>query len=187
MSGWNKKRKVMRHYDQSAKVYDALYREEQEAKIKTGIANVTLNPNSLILDAGCGTGLLFEHTAYKVKFLVGTDISRGLFKEAKKKARLHQNVGLVLADADHTPFPNQAFDVVFAFTLLQNTPSPQATLDEIKRVSKSTAKIVVTGLRRVFTEKGFVEMIEGTNLRVETLKLDEQSRDYVCVCTRISR
>ena len=69
MSEWNKKRRIMRRYDQSAKVYDAQYREEQEAKIRTAMNNLTLSRDSVILDAGCGTGLLFGHVAEKSKTL----------------------------------------------------------------------------------------------------------------------
>src|SRR3990170_6677080 len=116
MSEWSKKRRVMRRYDQSAKVYDAQYCEEQDAKIRTAMGNLTLNRDSIVLDAGCGTGLLFERVAEKIRFTVGIDLSRGLLKEAKKKARGYKNIALVLADADNTPFANHTFDVVFAIT-----------------------------------------------------------------------
>jgi len=187
MSEWNKKRRVMRHYDRSAKVYDIQYCEEQEAKIRTAIDNLALSEYCVILDAGCGTGLLFAHVAEKSRFVVGTDISRGALKEAKKKAKISKNVALVLADIDNMPFLNQTFDVVFVITLLQNTPSPRTTLNEIKRVSKSSADIVVTGLRKTFTKEEFVKILRQVKLNVITVKLDEQMREYVCVCTKKRR
>jgi len=185
MSEWNKKRLVMRRYDQSAKAYDTLYREEQEAKIRTAMNNLTLNRDSVILDAGCGTGLLFEHVAEKSKFIIGTDISRGILREAEKKAKHYQNVGLIRADADKMPFQNQTFDMVFAITLLQNTPNPQATLNEVKRVSKPDTIIVITGLRKVFTIEGLTNMLRHANLAVEVMKKDEHVREFICVCRKI--
>ncbi len=187
MQEWSKKRSVMRHYDQSAKVYDAQYREEQEAKIQAILDNITLDQDSVVLDAGCGTGLLFEPLAKKTKFVIGADISRGILKEAKKKAETYKNVALILADADNTPFSNQTFNTVFAITLLQNTPSPRLTLNEIKRVSKSSAAIVVTGLRKAFTEQEFSKMLRQANLEVAVLKLDKQMREYIAVCTKMRR
>jgi len=187
MSNWNKKRSVMRHYNQSAKVYDSQYCEEQEAKIRRAMNNLTLHEDSIILDAGCGTGLLFAHIVEKAKFIVGLDISRGTLKEAEKKAKNYKNVALILSDADNMPFFNKSFDAVFALTLLQNMPSPKETLNEIKRVSKSSAAIVVTGLRKAFTEGEFSEMLEQANLKVAVLKLDEPMREHVSICFKIRR
>jgi len=187
MTLWNKKRRVMRHYDQSAKVYDTQYTEEQEAKIRVALDNLTLNQDSVILDAGCGTGLLFEHIAERTRFIVGTDISIGILNEAKKKAKTYKNVALIRADADNMPFPNQSFDAVFAITLLQNTPNPLATLNEIKWVSKSNATIIVTGLRKAFTKEEFAKMLQYANLKAAIVKLDEQMREHICICNKMSR
>jgi len=183
----NKKREVMRHYDQSAKVYDAQYYEEQEAKIRTVIDNLTLNEDSVILDVGCGTGLLFVYVAEKTKLMMGVDISRGILRKAKKKAKNYKNVALILADADSMPFSDRAFDAVFAITLLQNTPSPTTTLNEIKRVSKFNATIVVTGLRKAFTQEEFVKQLKQANLKVAIVKPDEKMREYVSICTKTRR
>ena len=54
------------------------------------------------------------------------------------------------ADADHLPFKEEFFDVVFAFTVLQNMPKPSETLDELKRVAKVGGRVVVTGLKKAF-------------------------------------
>lgn len=187
MSDWSKKRRVMCRYDQSARVYDAQYREEQDAKIRTAMENLTLNKDSKLLDVGCGTGLLHEQVAEKTKFTIGTDSSRGLLKEAKKKAKPYENVALILADADNMPFANNTFDSVFAITLLQNMPNAVATLNEIKRVSTSDATIVVSGLRKAFAEDEFSKMLKRADLEAAVLKLDEQHREYIAVCFKIRR
>ncbi len=187
MSKWVKKLRVMRRYNQSAKVYDVQYREEQEAKIRTAIGNFTLNPDSVVLDAGCGTGLLFKHVAEKTRVLIGVDISKGILKEAKRKAKKLANVALILADLDKMPFPHQIFDTVFAVTTIQNLPDPTFTINEISRVSKSNSTIVITGLRKVFTEEQFSEILKRTNLKVEMMKPDKQMKEYISVCTQLRR
>jgi len=174
----------MRHYDQSAKIYNAQYCEEQKAKIEAAMDNLTLEKKGLVLDLGCGTGLLFARISEKTEFTIGTDISEGILKEAKKKTIQHKNVALILADADNTPFRSRVFDTVFAITLLQNTPNPVATLDEIKRVAKSHASIVVTGLRKAFNEQRFVKLLKQAKLNAAVLRLDRQKREYVAVCVR---
>lgn len=187
MSEWNKKRRVMRHYDQSANVYDAQYCEEQGAKIRTALENLTLNQESIVLDAGCGTGLLFARSAEKAKFVVGIDISKSILKEAMKKVKQYKNVALIQSDIDNLPLSDRAFNVVFAVTLLQNVPNPMATLNEIKRVSEPNATIVVTGLRKAFTKEGFAKLLRQANLRVAVVKTDERMKEYVGVCTKMRR
>jgi len=177
----------MHRYNQSAHVYDTQYSEEQEAKIKTLMQNLTLKRNSIVLDAGCGTGLLIKHLATRSEFFIGVDISRGLLQETAKKARLCQNVALVLADVDNMPFRERIFGAVFAVTLLQNVPNPKVTLTEVMRVSKQTAPIVVTGLRKRFTLKDFVEELNHAGLRADKFKLDKMNREYVCICRKVRR
>jgi len=184
MSAWIKKRSAMRHYDQSAKVYDLQYGEEQTAKIQAALAHLILSKSDEVLDAGCGTGILFGYLADQVRSIVGADISRRLLKEAKRKAKIHSNIGLVLADADSLPFRDQMFDKAFVITLLQNTPNPSRTLKEIGRVSRTKATITVTGLRKSFTKQEFSRLLKQTNLNVETLQLDAPMREYVAVCSK---
>jgi ubiquinone/menaquinone biosynthesis C-methylase UbiE len=187
MSRWTEKLRVMRLYDQSAKVYDVQYREEQEVKIRTAMGNLTINEDSMVLDAGCGTGLLFGHVAEKARVVIGVDISRGILKEAKRKVKKHENVALILADVDNMPFPYQTFDTIFAVTTIQNTPNPTFTINEIKLVSKPNSTIVITGLRKVFTEEQFSEILKRTNLKVEMMKPDKQMKEYISVCTKMRR
>lgn len=174
----------MHHYDQSAKVYDTQYSEEQTAKIQTALTHLNLDKDDSVLDIGCGTGILSAHLAGKIRSVVGVDISRGLLKEAKIKAKAHHNIGLVLADADSLPFPNQTFDKSFAITLLQNTPNQKATIGEISRASKPDAKIILTGLRKSFRNDEFSKLLRQANLSVETLELDGAMREWVAICTK---
>lgn len=184
MSAWKKKRSVMCHYDQSSKVYDLQYSEEQTAKIQTALAHLSLSMSDEVLDAGCGTGILFGYLADEVRSIAGADVSRGLLKEAKRKAKIHSNIGLVLADVDSLPFRNQMFDKAFAITLLQNMPNPSRTLSEISRVSKPKAAITVTGLRKSFTKEELSKLLKQANLKVEALELDIPMREYVAVCSK---
>jgi len=174
----------MRHYNQSAKVYDAQYYEEQETKIKAALAELNLTKENLILDAGCGTGLLFPHIAEKVKLVVGVDISARILKEAKKRMKEYLNTAVIIADTDYTPFPNDTFDAAFAITLLQNTPKPHQTLNEMKRVTKQNTIIVVTGLRKTFSRKEFTRLLREAELKIKVLRLDENFKEYVAACTK---
>jgi len=182
MTEWNKKRKVMRRYDYSAFVYDTQYFGEQEAKIKAALNELKLEKGSLILDAGCGTGLLFPHTAEDADLLVGIDFSANILKQARKRAKQYSQVAILLADVDFLPFPDKTFNLVFAVTLLQNMPDPLHGLCEIKRVAQSKATVIATGLRKRFSMEEFAQLLEKARLEISILKADEQLKGYIAIC-----
>ena len=182
MQEWDKKRETMRHYDHLAQVYDAQYSEEQKAKIEAALKNTKLNQNELVLDVGCGTGLLFQHIARSAKLVVGIDVSSKILQEARKRIEQLPKTAIIRADADYTPFQNQTFDQIFAITLLQNMPNPAETLAEIKRVNKPKSTIVVTGLKKKFAPERFIELLNKVGLKISTLKTDHQLKGYLAVC-----
>ncbi len=184
MEGWKKKRQVMQRYDLTAHLYDMRYAEEQNAKIKAALKNINLKKNDLVLDVGCGTGLLFEYVADKTKATIGLDISEGTLLQAKRRAKNYSNVHLIHADADHMPLKDKVFSHIFAMTFIQNTPKPIETLNEIKRVGKGNAFFVVTGLKKVFTLSRFEKLIQGAGLKIAAL-YDEGLQCYVAVCSRL--
>jgi ubiquinone/menaquinone biosynthesis C-methylase UbiE len=182
MSEWKSKREVKQRYDSTAHIYDIRYSEEQTAKIEAALEHVNLQKRGLVLDAGCGTGLLFNHFANKVESLVGLDISRKMLLQAKNRERQLSDVHLICADTDNMPLIEEAFDYVFAVTLIQNTPNPIETLNEIKRVAKKDAVIVVTGLKKKFTFQEFKALLHAAGLSVIALQ-SENLNCHVAVCT----
>jgi ubiquinone/menaquinone biosynthesis C-methylase UbiE len=182
MAEWNKKREVMRHYNSLVPVYDAQYGEEQDAKMKAALSSTNLKKDSLVLDVGCGTGLLFKHVGRSVKLLVGLDMSSRILKEARKRVKQLPTIAVVRADADFTPFQNNVFDATFAITLLQNVPDPLVTLREMKRVSKDRAFIVITGLKKEFSREAFVKLLQRAGLEVSVMESSGELKGHVAVC-----
>ena len=88
---------------------------------------------------------------------------------------------MVQADADHLPFRNGSFNVVFAFTVLQNMPKPLETLNEIKRTAKHDAIIAVTGLKKAFPKDAFEELLQNAGLSVVSLKDEDALKCYVAI------
>jgi len=181
MNEWSKKRKVIRHYDRIAGIYEKQYVEEQNAKISAILPLISLNGKSFILDVGCGTGLLFPFVT-KARFAIGVDISSKLLQKAKKYTKKFINAHIICADSDCLPFQNKVFNVVFAITLLQNVPNPLTTLEEIKRISKSQAVIAVTALKKEFSMENFTRILQDAGLEILKMKTDEKLRDYIAIC-----
>ena len=187
MPAWDQKRKVMRHYSRIAPTYDLQYTEEQEEKISVALSDVHLGHGSLILDLGCGTGLLFNHLGNAVELLAGIDLSRNILKEAIKRADQLQNVALLCADADYTPFRNRTFHGVFAITLLQNTPNPARTLEEVKRIARKNASIILTALKKEFTLEATKRLVRDAGLSIEAVRTDIHLKGYVIKCRNMPR
>jgi len=183
MSEWDKKRDVMHRYDLTAHIYDMRYAEEQTAKIEAVMESINMEKECSVLDVGCGTGLLFEYVSHKAEAIVGLDISRETLLQAKRHEQKFVNVHLILADSDNVPLKEDVFSHVFALTLIQNTPNPFKTLNEIKRVSKEDAVIVVTSLKKKFPIKAFKRLLHDAGLGVVALN-NESLNCHVAVCTK---
>ena len=95
-----------------------------------------------------------------------------------------QGLFLILADADNMPLNENIFSHVFGITLIQNMPNPAKTLNEIRRVAKDDAIIIITGMKKAFTLEEFEELLRDSGFNIVALK-DEGLKCYVAVCTKI--
>jgi ubiquinone/menaquinone biosynthesis C-methylase UbiE len=161
-------------------MYEERYAEEQQTKYRAALENVNMG-GGVVLDVGCGTGLFFSQVASQVSMVVGADISRKLLLKAKDKAKKLSKVFVLQADADRLPFREGIFDAIFAFTVLQNMPEPSETLRELERVAKPSGNVVVTGLKKAFPLDTFMDVLEGTSLRVASFVDVEDLKCYLAV------
>jgi len=106
--------------------------------IIAGIIAKESNPESKILDLGCGMG----HCSLKLSKLgkvFGVDYSRKAIETAKK----HVNAEFKVAKAEHLPFKNEFFDFIVAKDLIEHVPNDLKVLKEIERVAKRNAKVII--------------------------------------------
>jgi ubiquinone/menaquinone biosynthesis C-methylase UbiE len=183
VSGWAKKRRLMKRYDLTASIYDLRYADEQKAKIEASLRIVKEKWFGLVLDVGCGTGILFDYVTDRSKMMVGLDLSKKTLLEAKARM-LKKNINnahLVQADADNMPFGDGVFDQMLAVTVLQNAPDPGGMLRETRRVAKDEAIFVLTGLKSIFSKRRFEQVLKKAGLKVEKLEEDDL-KCYVTIC-----
>ncbi|MBD3340087.1 MAG: methyltransferase domain-containing protein [Candidatus Lokiarchaeota archaeon] len=175
-----KKKQIIRDYNQSSIFYDARYKKIQFEKYTLIFSNITLE-DTFILDAGCGTGLLFEYfylnadnwNSSITNHYVGIDISLKMLKLFSNKIRnkysnLEDKVGLILADLEHLPFRKNVFKSVFSLTSLQNLPEKDKGLLEMVRVLKLGAELKLSILKKKIDFKEFIEFVESylCNLKI---------------------
>jgi SAM-dependent methyltransferase len=103
-----------------------------------------------VLEVGCGAGVDLVRFARGGAVVTGVDISASAIELAR--ANFQQQgltVDLRVADGEHLPFPDDSFDFVYAHGVAQYTPSPQALVDECRRVLKPGGQAIFQVYNRV--------------------------------------
>lgn len=110
---------------------------------------VPLRGGIQVLDVGCGTGFPLLELAQRLgagSTVYGIDPWETAIDRARLKARTWnvRNVDIRQGDAAAMPFPDGQFDLIVSNLGLNNFASPEAVMAECWRVSKPSAKVVLT-------------------------------------------
>jgi ubiquinone/menaquinone biosynthesis C-methylase UbiE len=169
------KHEVKQNYDDlGGGIYELRYREEQTRKYDAAILLARPKGDELLLDDGCGTGMLLQRLDSSV---VGLDLSPGMLKTAKEN--LKENHHLILADAEQLPLKDSVFHNVYAITLIQNTPNKVKTITEIKRVSRPGGVVIVTTLKIIIDQITFKDLLESSGLTKICVVGDAGTNDWI--------
>lgn len=130
-----------------------------------------ITPSSVVLDFGCGVGLLEEYLKGQLNItngkITGADAGEELIKIAKTGFADDKRFEFVVIDkCGNLPFPNNKFDIIISnlvFHLL-NREQKEKVLKEFKRILKPEGHILLA-------EIGKPEGIFGYWIKFLTLKL----------------
>jgi ubiquinone/menaquinone biosynthesis C-methylase UbiE len=150
----DEQKQAMDYYDEVADIYDDVanlsFRIQYVDEVKTRtefVKLLKLEPHSKVLELACGTGrdsyIIASELNQSGQFYL-QDISRSMLLKCQKKLSgasvpLEFSVG----NACFLPFPDNYFDVVFSFGGLGVFGDIRRALNEIVRVAKLGAKVVV--------------------------------------------
>ncbi|MBN1253876.1 MAG: class I SAM-dependent methyltransferase [Deltaproteobacteria bacterium] len=101
-----------------------------------------LSNNDNFLDIGCGSGYFLNKAICKRG--VGVDISDLMVKTARRNCGNNNRKLIVQSDAESLPFKNKSFDKIVSTEVIEHIQHPHALLEEMERVSKKDAAIVIT-------------------------------------------
>jgi len=143
-----RKAELRRMYDVTSAFYDDLYEGEQVRKFEVASRLIKFSPliGSVMLDAGCGTGLITERLRGKGRFIVGVDFSEGMLRKAKERLKA-RDVDLVLGDVESLPFRSRSFDFILCLTVLQNC-DPLRAINSLLCTLKDGGLLVLSYLKR---------------------------------------
>lgn len=107
------------------------------------------NQTSIILDIGCGAGVLLN--CAKASLKIGLDTS---FESLKKAKILDPKMELIQGDATQLPFRSNMFSDIIGMHLVPVVKTFQGddwkkSINEIKRISAKKCKIILTGANRM--------------------------------------
>lgn len=142
---------------QEAVEYDAM----DFLEVNTAFAERALelgSPVGLILDAGTGTAripilMCQRRPQWQV---IGIDLAQSMLDVGRKNVEdsgLQQQIKLELVDAKQMPYPDAHFDMVVSNSIIHHLPNPLPFLQELKRVLKPNAAILLRDLIRPDSEE----------------------------------
>jgi len=130
-------------FDQAAANWDALIEEQTLSRLQEIVSGLDIEPGAMVLDVGCGTGVLFPMLLEKVgqaRHIVGLDISSEMLRQAKAKG---YPVECVQGDAQNLPLQDETFDWVICNAVFPHFPDKLRALREIRRVLKDGGRLVI--------------------------------------------
>ena len=145
----NKKNFVYEMFEIMAKDYDQMNEIislGKNLKIKKQvIANISIKPDSKVLDICTGTGdmaLLIAEHLNAAGNVIGVDFSQKMLDIALHKAKDIKNIQFIKADALNLPFEDNTFDFSIISYGLRNVENLKKCILEMKRVTKEGGYVI---------------------------------------------
>ena len=204
--------KAEKFWDRTADNFDK--EEKKDGRTYLNIIEKTrkhLKAGDMVLDYGCGTGLISNEIAGNVKKVHALDISSKMIEIAKNKAIAHniQNIDYAYTTLFDKKYKTGTFDVILAFYILHLLEDSQQVIQRIHDLLKPGGLIisvtpcmgekpVLKGLFSIIGTLGFIpkirsfkfselehSLIKGNFEIIETECLHKRSEQYFIVAKKI--
>lgn len=125
-------------WDRIASNYDAIEKSDTAYGIFMEQAGAYLKTDDIVLDFGCGTGLICNEIAEYVGFIHAIDISANMIEIAKRKAseRSIRNIGFAHTSIFDEKFKEGSFDAIIAFNIFHLLEDPHLYIQRLHQLLK---------------------------------------------------
>lgn len=118
------------------------------ARARASLIPPAAYPGAVLIDVGCGAGLLAPHLAGKGYRHIGVDVTRSALRQAAA-----HGVTVIQGDATHLPLPDRCADVVAAGEVFEHVPDLSAAVREACRVLRPGGLLVADTLNATLTAR----------------------------------
>lgn len=158
----------------SSDVYDKLV-EEIGGRIRAG---------AKVLDAAGGTGTFAIAAAKSAGFVVCSDLSTEMLRQAHAKAKRSgiENIGFKTASIYELPFRDNCFDSVIAANVLHLLDDPQRAVDELLRVTKPGGEILLPTFLNGESNRLLLSLYKITGFAPQSEYTFEKYEEFIQSC-----
>jgi predicted TPR repeat methyltransferase len=153
---------LTKRYDEWSKDYDKDLTEDfgwTAPKTAADFLVKHIRPDSIVLDAGAGTGLVgMVLAAHGFQNITGMDMSKGMLEQAGRKGVYAQLDQMTLGES--LEYDSDTFDAVISVGVMTLGHAAPESFDELVRITKPNGFIVFTIRTDVYLNNGFKEKQE---------------------------
>jgi phosphatidylethanolamine/phosphatidyl-N-methylethanolamine N-methyltransferase len=131
-------------YYEFSHLYDRLFARVFYPRIEQVVRSLNIEPGAHVLEVGVGTGLSFA--AYPTHCqVIGVDLAPDMLEQAQEKIIRNgwRHLRVIEMDALNLKFADSSFDYVMAFHVVSVVPDADCLMQEMLRVSKPGATVVI--------------------------------------------
>jgi 2-polyprenyl-3-methyl-5-hydroxy-6-metoxy-1,4-benzoquinol methylase len=167
------------YYDEEEKKDELTYRRFIEK------AKKYLKVSDIVLDFGCGTGLVCNEIADNVKMIYAIDISSEMIEIAKKKAfgGKIQNINYVHTTIFDERFKSNSLEVIIVFNVLHLLEDSQKVIQRINELLKPGGFIISAtpcmGERPVLNSLFSIGSKIGITPKIKSFKISELEHFFI--------
>lgn len=124
------------------------YPPDVRARLAELVREFRITPGSSVLDVGTGPGVLYPYLRKLVGqdgVIVAFDLSGNMIRQARKKDLCPRDL-FFQGDAQNMALGETLFDHVICFAAFPHFPDPLAALQELRRVAKPGAEVIIAHL-----------------------------------------
>jgi ubiquinone/menaquinone biosynthesis C-methylase UbiE len=154
----DRRSEIVEGFTRQARAFATSPLQRDEARLRRLVERVGPVPGERGLDVACGPGIVARALAERGAFVVGTDLTQEMLRQAVAGAASRDGgawqegsasregapgIGLARSEAEHLPFPGGAFDFAVCRNSFHHFLDPPAVLGEMIRVTRPGGRIVI--------------------------------------------
>jgi len=130
-------------FSTSAEKWDRLRNELFGCRLDTWMLGASLNPESIVGDLGCGTGILSQTVAPWVAKVIAVDSSAAMIQAVRKRLKEKINVDVRKGELSSLPIEDETLHLGMMSLVLPYVRSPQDVMEEAYRVTRKGGRVIL--------------------------------------------